>query len=113
MISIKSMEGLPAQAEIDVRCCRATRRRRDLESSIRRRDRRRIIGEWAPHRQNGIFGTDSDYLIIRKMESKRGDEYTTHSCRAKLSLLDDAVSMPREAFRERLEKFLRENGFEL
>jgi hypothetical protein len=31
------------------------------------------------------------YLIIRAMESKRGDEYTTHSVRAKLSLLQDAV----------------------
>jgi hypothetical protein len=37
----------------------ATRRRRELESSIRRGDRRRIIGEWAFHRQDGIFGTDS------------------------------------------------------
>jgi hypothetical protein len=53
------MEGLPARAEIDVRCCKATRRRHDLESSIRRRNRRRIIGEWALHRQDGIFGTDS------------------------------------------------------
>ena len=45
MILIKSMEGLPARAEIDVRCRRATRHRRELESSIRRRDRRRIIRE--------------------------------------------------------------------
>jgi hypothetical protein len=58
MISIKSMEGLSARAEIDVRCCSVTRRRRELESSIRRRDRRRIIGEWAFHPQEGIFNTD-------------------------------------------------------
>jgi hypothetical protein len=51
------MGALPARAEIDVRCCRVTRRRRELESSIRRRDRRRIIREWALHRQDGIFGT--------------------------------------------------------
>jgi hypothetical protein len=38
----------------------ATRRRRVIELSIRRRDRRRIIGEWALHRYDGIFGTDSD-----------------------------------------------------
>jgi hypothetical protein len=37
----------------------ATRRRRELESSIRRRDRRRIIGERALHGQVGIFGTDT------------------------------------------------------
>jgi hypothetical protein len=36
----------------------ATRRRRELESSIQRRDRRRIIGERALHCQDGIFGTD-------------------------------------------------------
>jgi hypothetical protein len=54
-----------------------------------------------------------DYLIIRHMESNRGDESTTHSCRARLSLLDDAVSMPREAFRDRLKRFLRENDFEI
>ena len=60
MISIKSMEGLPAEAEIDVGCCRTTRRRLEIESSIRRRDRGRIIREWAPHHQDGIFGTDRD-----------------------------------------------------
>jgi hypothetical protein len=37
----------------------ATRRRRELESSIRRCDRRHNIREWALHRQDGIFGTDS------------------------------------------------------
>jgi hypothetical protein len=54
-----------------------------------------------------------DYLIIRHMESNRGDEATTHSCRARLSLLDDAVKMERGAFRERLENFLRQNDFEI
>jgi len=53
------MERLPARSEIDVRCCSATRRRGEIESSIRRRDRRRIIREWALHRQDGIFGTDN------------------------------------------------------
>ena len=37
----------------------ATRRRPELESSIRRRDRRRIIGERALHSQDGIFGADT------------------------------------------------------
>jgi hypothetical protein len=58
VISIKSMEGLSVRAEINVRCCKATRRRPDYESSIRRRDQRRIIRELALHRQGGIFGTD-------------------------------------------------------
>jgi hypothetical protein len=61
VILIKSMEGPPARAEIDVRCCRATRRRPDFESSIRRRDRRRIIREWALHREDEIFGTDKGH----------------------------------------------------
>jgi hypothetical protein len=57
-ISIKSMEGLPARGEIDARCRRATRRRRGIESSIRRRGRRRIIREWALLPQDRIFGMD-------------------------------------------------------
>lgn len=52
-----------------------------------------------------------DYLIIRHMESNRGDESTTHSVRAKLHLLNDALKMEPGAFRTRLEKFLRENSF--
>jgi hypothetical protein len=63
VISIKSMEGLPARAEIDVRCCRATRRRHEIEPSIRRRGRRRIIREWALHRQDRIFGTDRAIFV--------------------------------------------------
>jgi len=57
-MSIKSMEGMSARTEINTHCCRAMRRQRELESSIRIRDRRRIIREWALHRQDGIFGTD-------------------------------------------------------
>src|SRR5215510_7527484 len=41
----------------------ATRRRPDFESSIRRRDRRPIIREWALHRQDGIFGTDRPHQV--------------------------------------------------
>ena len=33
-ISIKSMEGMSARTEINVRCCKATRRRPEFESSI-------------------------------------------------------------------------------
>jgi transcriptional regulator with GAF, ATPase, and Fis domain len=73
MISIKSMEGLPARAEIDVCCRRATRRRREIESSIRRRDRRRIIREWALHCQDGIFGTDRICLCSLRFTSARVD----------------------------------------
>ena len=53
------MEGLPARADIDVRCRRVTRRRNEIEPSIRRRDRHRIVGERALHRQDGIFDMDN------------------------------------------------------
>jgi len=42
-----------------------------------------------------------------------GTQETVSSAKAKLSLPDDAVKMERDAFRERLERFLRENGFEI
>ena len=42
VIPIKSLEGPPERAEIYVRYCRATRRKHETESSIRRIDRRRI-----------------------------------------------------------------------
>jgi hypothetical protein len=42
-----------------------------------------------------------------------GTQQTTYSAKAKLSILDDAVVMPRDAFRERLERFLLQNGFTL
>ena len=53
------MERLPARAEIHVRRCRPMRRRPEIESSIRRRDRYRIIREWALYRQDVVFGTDT------------------------------------------------------
>lgn len=53
------------------------------------------------------------YIIIRRMVSRRGDVATTHSVRAKLTLLDAALSMEPGAFRTKLERFLRENNFEI
>jgi len=38
---------------------------------------------------------------------------TVASAQAKLSILDDAMIMPHDAYHERLERFLRQNGFEL
>jgi hypothetical protein len=54
-----------------------------------------------------------DCVWIFLMRANAGTQETVASAKAKLSLLDDAMSMERTAFRERLEKFLRENGFEL
>jgi hypothetical protein len=47
----------------------ATRRRPDFEPSIRRGDRRRIIREWALHRQDVVFGTDR--VVIGEKRSRR------------------------------------------
>jgi hypothetical protein len=54
-----------------------------------------------------------DAVWIRMMAANQGGQETVASAKAKLSLLDDAVRMERSAFRERLERFLKENGFEL
>jgi len=55
----------------------------------------------------------ADAVWIRAMRANAGTHETTASAKAKLSLLDDAMNMERNAFRERLEKFLRANGFEI
>jgi hypothetical protein len=54
-----------------------------------------------------------DAVWIYLMRANNGTQETEASAKAKLSLLDDAVSMPRDEFRERLERFLTENGFEI
>jgi hypothetical protein len=54
-----------------------------------------------------------DNLWIRAMKANQGTQETVHSVSSKLSILDDAVSMPRDEFRERLERFLRKNGFQI
>lgn len=54
-----------------------------------------------------------DAVWIRMVYARQGTQETAHSVRAKLSILDDAVVMPQEQFRERLERFLKSNGFEI
>ena len=54
-----------------------------------------------------------DCVWIRAMVSDYGVQRTASAAKAKLDILADAMSMEREAFRERLERFLRQNGFEL
>jgi hypothetical protein len=56
---------------------------------------------------------EDDYIWIRAIESPNGEQLTTHSAKAALSILDDALTMEPGAFRERLETFLRKRGFEL
>ena len=54
-----------------------------------------------------------DHIWIRAMESSNGQQRATHSAKAAMSILDDAITMEPGAFRERLETFLRKRGFEL
>ncbi|MGH9877731.1 MAG: hypothetical protein ACRD5H_08840, partial [Nitrososphaerales archaeon] len=54
-----------------------------------------------------------DHVLIRAMLAREGTQETSHSSKAKLSILADALTMERGAFIERLERFLRSNGFEV
>jgi hypothetical protein len=54
-----------------------------------------------------------DCVWIFLMKANAGTQETVSSAKAKLDILTDALTMPREAFRTRLENFLRENGFEI
>jgi len=52
-----------------------------------------------------------DAVWVLMVKANKGTQETVASAKAKLSILDDAMTMPREAFRGKLEKFLEENGF--
>jgi hypothetical protein len=55
-----------------------------------------------------------EHSFAEEVKANAGTQETTHSGNAKLSILDDAMTMPRASFCERLEKFLREDhGFEI
>jgi len=54
-----------------------------------------------------------DAVWIRMMAANQGTQETVASAKATLKILSDAMTMPRDAFRERLERFLRENEFEI
>jgi len=50
---------------------------------------------------------------ILMVRANRGTQETVSSAKANMKLLDAAMRMPRDKFREQLELFLRENGFEI
>lgn len=54
-----------------------------------------------------------DYIWIRQYKSKHGEARTVAACRARLSILDDALKMAPADFRSRLERFLKSNEFEI
>jgi len=57
--------------------------------------------------------TKGDAVWILMVRANKGTQETVHSAKAKLDILDDAMAMTPAAFRERLERFLRENEFEI
>jgi hypothetical protein len=65
------------------------------------------------HKRSFKARVKGDAVWILMVKARFGTQETIHSARAKLGLLDDAVKMERTAFRERLERFLKENEFEL
>jgi hypothetical protein len=65
------------------------------------------------HKRSFKSAIKGDAVWIFMVKANHGTQETTHSVRAKLSLLDAAARMERTAFRERLEKFLQENGFDI
>lgn len=50
---------------------------------------------------------------VKMMRANHGTQETVASAKANLSILDDARKMAPDAFRARLEKFLRQSGFEI
>lgn len=56
---------------------------------------------------------DQGCVWIRAMRANQGTQETIASARAKLDILADAITMAPDAFRARLEKFLRQNEFEI
>jgi hypothetical protein len=54
-----------------------------------------------------------DCVWIFLMKARAGTQEAVASAKAKLSILDDAMTMAPADFRERLEKFLRQSGFEI
>lgn len=65
------------------------------------------------HKLSFKVNVKGDAVWILMMKANNSTQETVHSAKAKLSILDDAMAMDRTVFRERLERFLRENGFEL
>jgi hypothetical protein len=54
-----------------------------------------------------------DCVWIRMMAANQGMQETIASAKAELSILNDAVKMPRDKFLAKLELFLTDHGFEL
>lgn len=82
------------------------------EGEKRLRETLRIVSFHTPGQHYKVDVKD-DCVWIRAMVSDHGVQRTASTAKATLSILTDAVRMDRDKFRERLENFLRQNGFEI
>ncbi|HKQ77951.1 MAG TPA: hypothetical protein VJ810_29915 [Blastocatellia bacterium] len=55
----------------------------------------------------------NDCVWIVMVRANQGTQETVSSMRAKLPILSDVLTMPRDEFRARLERMLKQNGFEI
>jgi len=72
--------------------------------------------ERCPFRLHGLsfkVTVKPDCVWIVMVKANQGTQETVASARAKLQILDDVLVMERAAFRARLERMLRQNGFEI
>jgi hypothetical protein len=76
---------------------------------------RETLRDIAFHLPNQSFKVDirGNAVWIRLMRSVSGTQQTEATAKAHLEILDDATTMQRDAYRDRLERFLRQNGFQI
>ena len=76
---------------------------------------REVLRDIAFHLPNQSFKVDvrGNAVWVRLMRSVSGTQQTEATAKAKLEILNDALTMQRDAFRDRLNRFLRQNGFNI
>jgi hypothetical protein len=65
------------------------------------------------HNHSFKSGVRGDAVWIYLMKARHGTQESVASAKAELEILADALKMNPTMFQERLERFLRENGFEI
>lgn len=76
---------------------------------------RDVLSDVAFTRPGKWFKADPrpDHVLIRLNYRDQGKELTERSAKLKLDALSDAVQMPRDQFRTRIERSLKRGGFEI
>jgi hypothetical protein len=76
---------------------------------------RECLRDIAFHLPNQSFKVDvrGNAVWIRMMEANRGTQQTVATAKAKLEILADALTMAPDAYRDRVGRFLKSNGFNI